>query len=89
MLILNAELMLAPFPVSSVDARANLEFDAFVEPKGAGVFIYAVLRLCTLTSELVCRCNFWSVRVRKVCDEARMFVLLGDVVGKMKVCLEN
>ena len=31
MLILNA-LMFAPFPVSSVDARANLEFDAFVLP---------------------------------------------------------
>lgn len=77
-----------PFPVSWVDARANLEFGAFVVVGGPGVLTYATRRLCMLTSELVCLCNFWSVRVRKVCDEARMFVLLGDSDGKMKVCLE-
>ena len=87
MLAYNAGLV-AAFPVSWVAARANLEFGAFVAAEGPGVLICVVRRLCILASELVCRSNFWSVRVRKVCDEARIFVLLGDADGKMKVCLE-
>ena len=88
MLVYNAGLMPAALPVSWVVARPNLEFDVFAAANGPGVLICAARRLCIFTSELVCRCNFWSVRVRKVCDEASMFVLLGDADGKMKVCLE-
>ena len=89
MLCFRLGLLAAPLPVSWVAARANLEPDALAAAIGPGVLVGAARCLCILTTELVCRWSFWSVRVRKVCDEARMFVLLGDADGKMKVCLEN
>lgn len=82
-LVFNEGLMAAAFPVSWVAARANLEFGALAAAKGPEILIGVPRSLAT---ELVWRCNFCSVRVRKVCDEASMFVLLGDADGKMKVC---
>jgi hypothetical protein len=43
----------------------------------------------TFSVELVCRYSFWAVRVRNVLDEVRMFVLVGEVVGLMKLVEAN